>query len=82
MEPGENKNGDSDYSDALAQQVKNFAVGLKSGCLDFCLRLLYFEVLCCQTQVKRMAMEVRQMQLANARQITVLNGGYGQMGKH
>ncbi|OAY61450.1 uncharacterized protein LOC110608526 isoform X2 [Manihot esculenta] len=45
---GEHADGDSDYSDAIAQQVK------------------------------RLAMEVRQM--ASARQITVLNGSSGQMG--
>eukprot|EP00257_Ricinus_communis_P016986 XP_015575314.1 uncharacterized protein LOC8287008 isoform X1 [Ricinus communis] len=45
---GENSDGDSDYTDAIAQQVK------------------------------RLAMEVRQ--LASARQITVLNGNSGQMG--
>ncbi|KAJ6721587.1 hypothetical protein OIU85_024657 [Salix viminalis] len=46
--PGEQSDGDSDYSDAIAQQVR------------------------------RLAMEVRQ--LASARQITVLNGNSGQMG--
>uniref|UniRef100_A0A6N2NJN0 DUF1664 domain-containing protein n=1 Tax=Salix viminalis TaxID=40686 RepID=A0A6N2NJN0_SALVM len=45
---GEQSDGDSDYSDAIAQQVR------------------------------RLAMEVRQ--LASARQITVLNGNSGQMG--
>ncbi|KAF2299595.1 hypothetical protein GH714_038340 [Hevea brasiliensis] len=45
---GESADGDSHYSDAIAQQVK------------------------------RLAMEVRQ--LASARQITVLNGSSGQMG--
>ncbi|WCJ32487.1 hypothetical protein M5689_013907 [Euphorbia peplus] len=45
---GEHPDGDSDYSDAIAQQIK------------------------------RLAMEIRN--IANQRQITVLNGGSGQMG--
>ncbi|CAK7326980.1 unnamed protein product [Dovyalis caffra] len=48
VEPGEQADGDSDHSDAIAQQVR------------------------------RLAMEVRQ--LASARQITVFNGNSGKMG--